>query len=102
MKHYLHSNTYDRLVWTQAAANSGIPWPIPQLQSLAAPIASKLIGNTPESFADVPVYLTANPAAKPDSKYLNNNLKPISLSPWASDPSNRQTLFQAMKSLYSP
>jgi len=61
-----------------------------------------LIGNTPESFADLPVYLTANPAAQYPSKYLSYNLKPISLSPWASDPLHRAEVFKALTSLYNP
>jgi len=95
-------HVFPGLVWTSAAANSGIPFPIPQLQSLVAPLASKLIGNTPESFADLPVYLTANPAAQYPSKYLSYNLKPISLSPWASDPLHRAEVFKALTSLYNP
>ncbi|POW17932.1 hypothetical protein PSTT_00134 [Puccinia striiformis] len=88
-------------VQTNAAANRGLPFPIPQLGSLFGPIVAKIVGNTPTSYSDIPLFFAANPEARKLDGYLfNERLNKIDLGEWNRDQTNRQKVFEKLRSLF--
>ncbi|KAH9465378.1 hypothetical protein MJO29_007134 [Puccinia striiformis f. sp. tritici] len=88
-------------VQTNAAANRGLPFPIPQLGSLFGPIVAKIVGNTPTSYSDIPLFFAANPEARKLDGYLfNERINKIDLGEWNRDQTNRQKVFEKLRSLF--
>ncbi|KAH8924264.1 NAD(P)-binding protein [Atractiella rhizophila] len=52
------------IVPTKAASNMGFPFPIPQLSASLLPVFSFLTRESPNKFADVRIFLAANPVGK--------------------------------------
>jgi hypothetical protein len=98
-------------VTTSSAANSGFPFPIPQLFSLASPFISRTIGNSPESYAEVPVCIATNDKQpKGDDgeiqmqiqgRFLDQRMKSIKTSPWSDKPENQEKVFNKLMSYLS-
>jgi len=92
------------IVTTNGAANSGFPFPIPQLFALASPIISRTFGNSPESYAEIPVLVAANSSAEKQDLVasqgtaLNMWLKKVNPAPWSEDPTNQQKIVEKLKS----
>jgi hypothetical protein len=89
-------------VTTNAAANQGFPFPLPQLYSLFSPIISRTIG---ESYAEIPVLLAANESDEKldkvdneQGRFLNNYLKKVEISEWAKQEENQEKAYQKMLS----
>ncbi|EFP91078.2 uncharacterized protein PGTG_16940 [Puccinia graminis f. sp. tritici CRL 75-36-700-3] len=88
-------------VQTNAAANRGLPFPIPQLGSVFGPVLAKIVGNTPTSYSDIPLFFAANPEARKLDGYLfNERLKKIDLGQWNHDQANRAKVFEKLQSLF--
>lgn len=88
-------------VQTNAAANRGLPFPIPQLGSVFGPILAKVAGNTPTSYSDIPLFFAANPEARKLDGYLfNERLKKIDLGQWNRDQANREKVFERLRSFF--
>lgn len=88
-------------VQTNAAANRGLPFPIPQLGSVFGPILAKVAGNTPTSYSDIPLFFAANPEARKLDGYLfNERLKKIDLGQWNRDQANREKVFEKFRSFF--
>lgn len=90
---------------TKAAANQGFPFPFPQLYSLLGPIIERTIGNSAESYAEIPVLLAANESeeklAKVDreqGRFLDNTVKKVEISEWAKKEENQEAAYQKLKS----
>lgn len=68
------------------ASTSLVPSPILSLYNLVGPLAARILpfGNLPETYADVPVYVAANPAARGQGlEYCNERLKSLGSPAWA-------------------
>jgi len=89
----ISSPTDTAQIATNAAANRGFPFPLPQLYSTFGGI----IGNKPEVFADVPVLLATQ--GHESGRYVNWRLKPVSVTPWAKDAANRSALWDKLASM---
>ncbi|SCZ88084.1 BZ3500_MvSof-1268-A1-R1_Chr2-1g04178 [Microbotryum saponariae] len=94
-------------VHTQAAANQGFPYPITLAQSIFGPLLTYTpLGNTPQSFADIPVYLAANPNAPTNrvgkSYFMNQRMKDVGEPKWcvAEGGRDRERLWEAFKGFY--
>jgi NAD(P)-dependent dehydrogenase (short-subunit alcohol dehydrogenase family) len=90
------------LVQTEVMINQGVPFPIRELITYVIfPIASRTFGNTPTSYADIPVFLAANGGrentVEKEGYFLDNNLKKMSPSPYAIDEKNQQAVFEKLK-----
>lgn len=92
------------IVTTNGASNSGFPFPLPQLFSLASPIISRTVGNSPESYAEIPVLVAANPSPEKkelvarEGTNLNMWLKKVSPAPWSAQPENQKRVVEKLKS----
>ncbi|KDE03702.1 hypothetical protein MVLG_05833 [Microbotryum lychnidis-dioicae p1A1 Lamole] len=94
-------------VHTQAAANQGFPYPITLAQSIFGPLLTYTsLGNTPQSFADIPVYLAANPKAPTNqvgkSYFMNQRMKDVGEPKWceAEARKDKERLWEAFKGFY--
>jgi hypothetical protein len=104
-------HVFPGIVTTSSAANSGFPFPIPQLFSLASPFISRTIGNSPESYAEVPVCIATNDKQpKGDDgeiqmqiqgRFLDQRMKSIKTSPWSDKPENQEKVFNKLMSYLS-
>lgn len=84
-------------VATNDAENSGLPYPFVLLLKTLMPLLSRTIGNTPKGYADIPVFLVANPKSRAlGLEYSNERLK--SLEPlWIStEPLKRRLVWQRL------
>ncbi|EGG04177.1 uncharacterized protein MELLADRAFT_89607 [Melampsora larici-populina 98AG31] len=91
-------------VETSAASNRNLPFPIPQLGNLFGPILARTIGNTPQSYSDIPIYFAANPEVKEkfqNQVCFNEKLVPIESSDWSKDHSNQESIYQKLSSFFS-
>ena len=91
------------LVATNVMVNQNVPAPIKYLITyILYPIASRTIGNSPQSYADLPVFLAGNEQVnvliEREGYFLDNNNKKASLSPYALDAKNQQAVFEKLKS----
>ncbi|KAF8177298.1 hypothetical protein K438DRAFT_2022271 [Mycena galopus ATCC 62051] len=62
----------------------------------------RLIGTTPDEYANYPVYILASPEAPKtlgSSRYFNRILAPSALGKWSQDPKNREKLWEKMKDI---
>lgn len=90
---------------TKAAANQGFPFPLPQLYALFGPIIERTIGNSPESYAEIPVMLAANESEqklrevdREQGRFLDNNVKKVEVSEWAKKAENQEKAYEKLKS----
>jgi hypothetical protein len=82
-------------VTTNAAA--AFPWPIPLLAKLASPIISRTFGNSADSYADIPVYLAANPKSRSEGlTFTQEKLKPIEGAAWLKDEAKTRALWDKL------
>jgi hypothetical protein len=82
--------------------NQGVPFPINLIVNyLIYPIAARTFGNTALSYADIPVFLAANPArealVEKEGLFLDNGNKKAALSPYALDEGNQEKVFAKLK-----
>ncbi|GAA5895335.1 hypothetical protein JCM8208_005981 [Rhodotorula glutinis] len=89
-KHFPHlrsAHLFPGFVFTNALASTSlVPSPILSLYNLVGPLAARILpfGNLPETYADVPVYVAANPAARGQGlEYCNERLKSLGSPAWA-------------------
>ncbi|GAA5921864.1 hypothetical protein JCM3775_001865 [Rhodotorula graminis] len=89
-KHFPHlrsAHLFPGFVFTNALASTSlVPSPILSLYNLVGPLAARILpfGNLPETYADVPVYVAANPAARSQGlEYCNERMKPLGSPAWA-------------------
>ncbi|GAA5833585.1 hypothetical protein JCM9279_001568 [Rhodotorula babjevae] len=89
-KHFPHlrsAHLFPGFVFTNALASASlVPSPILSLYNLVGPLAARILpfGNLPETYADVPVYVAANPAARGKGlEYSNERLKALGSPAWA-------------------
>lgn len=71
------------------ASTSLVPSPLLSIYNLVGPLAARILpfGNLPETYADVPVYVAANPAARGKGlEYCNERMKPLGRPEWAEGP----------------
>ncbi|KAJ7119701.1 hypothetical protein C8R44DRAFT_921985 [Mycena epipterygia] len=87
---YFHQ--WPGLVATEEFSTNGFPLPI----RLGMWVGMKLIGTTPEQFANYPVYKTLG-----SGKYFDYKLNPIQPGKWAKDPKNRAELWEKLKEIIS-
>ncbi|KAF7352231.1 NAD(P)-binding protein [Mycena venus] len=62
----------------------------------------KIIGTTPDQYANFPVYILASPDAQRtlgSGKYFDRVLNPTPLGKWSRDPKNRQALWEKLKEI---
>ena len=91
------------IVATNSAANQGFPFPLPQLFSLASPILSRTIGNSPESYADIPVLVGCNNGKEKqdlvakEGHFLGSRITRCTVNPWASDPKNQEAIYAKLQ-----
>ncbi|GAA5888188.1 hypothetical protein JCM5296_000223 [Sporobolomyces johnsonii] len=79
-------------VHTGASQTAGFPAPILWAQSLFGPLLARYapFGNTPASYADIPVYIAANPVARhgdegDELRFSGPRLKGYGMPAWAKD-----------------
>jgi len=68
----------------------------------------RTIGNSPESYAEIPVLLAANESeeklAKVDreqGRFLSNTIKKVEVSEWGQQKENQEAAYQKLKSYLS-
>ena len=81
--------------------NQGVPFPLRELMTYVVfPIASWTVGNTPISYADIPVFLAANERRKSvieqEGTFLNNKNKKMRPSPYAMDKEHQQAMWEKL------
>ncbi|KIW05847.1 uncharacterized protein PV09_03050 [Verruconis gallopava] len=91
------------LVQTDVMTNQNVPFPLKQIATyILFPIASRTFGYTVQSYADLPVFLAANPAAekiiKSEGFFLTDKNKKVSVSPYALDKKNQTAVFEKLLS----
>lgn len=52
------------LVQTRAIPSAGLPLPLVLLHMLLMPLIARTIGNTPQSYKEIPVFVAANPKSR--------------------------------------
>ncbi|SCV72233.1 BQ2448_4927 [Microbotryum intermedium] len=94
-------------VHTQAPANQGFPYPITLAQSIFGPLLTYTpLGNTPQSFADIPVYLATNSKAPSSqggrSYFFNQRMRDVGEPRWceAEGGRDRERLWETFKGFY--
>ncbi|KAG0150796.1 hypothetical protein CROQUDRAFT_652048 [Cronartium quercuum f. sp. fusiforme G11] len=91
--HFYH--LFPGYVQTNAASNRAFPFPFPQLNTLFGPLLSRTIGNTPTTYADIPLFFAANPEARKLTGWsFNERMRPIEPSGWAREVTNQDKVFQ--------
>ncbi|TNY24671.1 hypothetical protein DMC30DRAFT_345403 [Rhodotorula diobovata] len=92
-KHFPHlrsAHLFPGFVFTNALASTSlVPSPLLSIYNLVGPLAARILpfGNLPETYADVPVYVAANPAARGKGlEYCNERMKPLGRPEWAEGP----------------
>ncbi|KII89069.1 hypothetical protein PLICRDRAFT_175304 [Plicaturopsis crispa FD-325 SS-3] len=71
------------LVPTSAFSNQGFPFVVVLILNILLPVLSRIIGNTTTSYADIPVYLAANPKSRDrELQYSNEKLQPVLKREW--------------------
>lgn len=82
-------------VQSNAVKNQGFPYPIVLLASIFGPLLARTIGNTPTTYADIPVYLGANEKSKDlGLEYSNERLKKVEQPKWSrEEPETRAQLW---------
>ncbi|KII89067.1 hypothetical protein PLICRDRAFT_109856 [Plicaturopsis crispa FD-325 SS-3] len=71
------------LVITSALKNQEFPYPVVVLYNFLSPIISRTVGHTAPAYADIPVYLAANPKSRGQGlEFSNEKLKPVAKTPW--------------------
>lgn len=98
---FLH--IFPGLVSTKVMANQNVPAPIKYLVTYVIyPIVSRTVGNTPQSYAEIPVFLAGNEKADEligaQGFFLDNANKKAALSPYALEKKNQDAVFEKMKS----
>ncbi|KAL8281050.1 hypothetical protein RQP46_006408 [Phenoliferia psychrophenolica] len=92
-------HVFPGLVATNAISNADMPGgkPLIFLAKLAMPIIARTIGNSPKSYADIPVYLAANPKSKPlGLQFANERLKPLTPKWVSEEPAKRKLVWQKL------
>jgi NAD(P)-dependent dehydrogenase (short-subunit alcohol dehydrogenase family) len=90
------------LVQTDVMINQGVPSPVRELITYVVfPIASRTFGNTPTSYADIPLFLAANErresVVEQEGYFLDNKNKKTNLSPYAVDEKNQRAVFEKLR-----
>lgn len=89
-------------VQTSAVSNQGFPYPIVLLASLFGPLLARTIGNTPTTYAEIPVYFAANPKAKTESPFnlATERMKEVKQPKWiAEQPEVNKALWAKLASM---
>lgn len=99
-------HVFPGLVATDVAGNQNLPFPMKQLLNyIVYPIAARTIGNTADSYADIPVFLAGNKAAEAlaekEGYFLDNKNNKAALSPYALDKENQEAVFQKLLVYFS-
>ncbi|KAK9456282.1 hypothetical protein V1511DRAFT_510092 [Dipodascopsis uninucleata] len=88
-------------VQTNVMVNQGVPSPVRWLFTYVIfPIASRTVGNTITSYADIPVFLAANEKRESviakEGYFLDSKNKKINLSPYAMNGKNQQVVLEKL------
>ena len=88
-------------VQTGVKMNQDVPFPLRQfLSHVVMPIAARTFGDTRASYADIPLFLAANPKRESviakEGYFLNNKNKKANLSPYAANEKNQQAMFEKL------
>ena len=99
-------HVFPGIVTTNSAANQGFPFPLPQLFSLASPFISRTVGNSAESYAEIPVLIATNTGAEKqaiverEGHFLGQTLKRIQTAPWTENKANQDEIYDKLRSYY--
>ncbi|OBT60798.1 hypothetical protein VE03_09893 [Pseudogymnoascus sp. 23342-1-I1] len=90
------------LVQTDVMINQGVPAPIRlAITYVVFPIAARTFGNTPTSYADIPVFLAANEGREAvvagEGYFLNEKIKRVDPNPYALEVKNQEAVFEKLK-----
>ncbi|MCJ1407211.1 hypothetical protein MMC19_001282 [Ptychographa xylographoides] len=90
------------LVQTDIMYNQGVPFPLREILTYVVfPIASRTIGNTVASYADIPLFLAANRGREDvivkEGYFLDNKNMKINVSPYALNEKNQQAVLEKLK-----
>jgi NAD(P)-dependent dehydrogenase (short-subunit alcohol dehydrogenase family) len=90
------------IVQTDVMTNNGVPLPLKlAITYIVYPIAIWTFGNTPDSYADIPVFLAANEDRESvivkEGFFLSNKNKKISPHPYAMVEKNQEAMFEKLK-----
>ncbi|KAI5481884.1 protein of glucose/ribitol dehydrogenase family [Pseudohyphozyma bogoriensis] len=90
-------HVFPGVVTSNAAENSGFPYPVVALARLFAPVIERTIGNSPTTYSEIPVYLAANPKSQGQNlEFSNERLKPVSKAAWLDDETKTKALWDRM------
>lgn len=91
-------HVFPGFVHTSAAANQGFMWPIPLLARTFGPLLARTIGNFPETYAEIPVYLAANKKSRGlGLEFSNSSLKSVGPPKWTQEnPELRRKLWEKL------
>ncbi|KAJ6536428.1 hypothetical protein DFH09DRAFT_1178992 [Mycena vulgaris] len=95
---YRYFTLWPGLVSSEHFSVSGVPFPLNILMWLGI----KLIGTTPDQYANIPVYILACPEARETlgtGKNYDWKLNPMTPGMWAKDPKNREALWEKLKEI---
>lgn len=89
------------LVQTDVTMNQGVPTPVRQIITYVVfPIAARTFGNTPTSYADIPVFLAGNKGREEviekEGLFLDVKNKRVNPHPYAMDEKNQQEVFERL------
>ena len=93
-------HVFPGIVATNAAENAGLPWAAVALGKLFLPIVARTIGNSPKSYADIPVFLAANPKSRSlGLQYSNERLKPLTPKWVTEDAPKRKLVWEKLAAM---
>ncbi|KAI5481143.1 protein of glucose/ribitol dehydrogenase family [Pseudohyphozyma bogoriensis] len=102
-REYPHLKAYHvtpGIVTSKAAQNSRIPYPVVLFLRIFGPLIERTFGNSPTSYAEIPVYLAANPHSEgKDLEFSNEKLKPHGKALWLDDEAKTSALWKKLEHL---
>jgi len=86
-------------VTSNILANAGFSLPIRLLWSIISPIISRTIGNSPESYAEIPVFCATNPKSRElGLEFSDPQMKPTKAA-WLDDPQKTKAVWDKLTEL---
>ncbi|KII89070.1 hypothetical protein PLICRDRAFT_175305 [Plicaturopsis crispa FD-325 SS-3] len=81
--HLRACHIFPGIVTTAAMENQGFPYLVVLIYNIISPIISRTIGNSPAAYAEIPVYIAANPKSRDQGlEFSNGKLQPSPKSAW--------------------
>lgn len=76
-------HTYPGIVTTAALKNQKFPYPVVLLAQLVSPILAHTVGHSASAYAEIPVYIAANPHSRGQGlEFSNEKLKSVGKPKW--------------------